>query len=195
MAIGFSSTMGTRRRMNMESARRSREQEEETAWDKMAKEVRGESDSAPSSRDWWTMAHEVRKATPPSQETAPKPKKWEELTDREKKVSTSYGLYEFATEHRVLDDYWDNSIISNAPLGESEGYRAKEERIVFEMQTRWEYGGGYKDIKRLRRIAAKHPEAKEKAEAFIERIKEIDSANGLSPFERLRLKINNKDKK
>lgn len=165
--INFSSVMNTRRHMRA----RNHESHKET-----------ESSSEDSySPDWEAVAkaeaerREREKAAQAEREAA-WGEKWDEQTDFRKNELLSEHLFGFDELSSVG---WGQSIFD----GKDEDYGTKRTRLIREASTRLSSGNGYYDIKKLRKVISRYPEQKEYAELLIDRVKELDAHNGMTPRE------------
>jgi hypothetical protein len=187
MVIGFSSVMGTRRRINMAEHRRSIEAnkaaEEENAWEKMAKEVQEEASKTPAAE----KPKPVEKAKPIEK---PEPPKWEELSEEEKVKRTAEEFYSLVYKLRIDSILYP--LIENAPLGGTETPHDRKERITSGLENHLKYGLGYKDISKLRKAVEDSPEHREKVAETIQHITETDANQGESPLHRILEKVRKK---
>ncbi len=175
MVIGFSSTMGTRRRMNMASHDRknkikSKSESKKSGWDELA-EMSG--DSTPPAEAWSKMAEEMKDKEPLT---------WENMNEHQKKDKLSEDIHEFMDKYDFKK--WNKEgFFKNALLGEDEPYYERRERKIGETEISLEDGNGYKLIARLEKIASENPELEERAEIIRTRIEEIDAHHGMTPKE------------
>lgn len=181
MAIGFSSTMGTRRRMNMaDHSRENRLNTEEktsekSGWDELAK--MGDESTSPAEA-WAKMASEMKDKEPLT---------WENMDEGQKKTRLSTDIDKFFDDHDSWE--WNRAgFFKNAPLSEEESYYDKRKRKINEAETTLANGKGYKYIQRLKTIVSEKPDLKASADELSAHIQEIDAHHGLTPREYRQLK-------
>lgn len=170
--IGFSSVMNSRRHIREAENRRAREKSRKSTGDTFVP-------------DWEAMAvaaeqeRRHREAIEAERETA-WGEKWSEQSDKRKESM----LLEHLCDYWQLSDVgWGKSFFSGAPLGESESYNDRIERLTSDASLRLRYGEGYKDVRMLRKVISNHPDQKEYAELLIERVRELDARDGMTPRE------------
>lgn len=165
--IGFSSTMGTRRRMNMASSHSGESESGEgsnaSAWEKMASEA--------SYGD--TIKRRIA-----DREKNIEASKWENLSINDKRRALARELHTFAVEHQAAGIF---SPYHNYDTSTFEGQK-EVKKSISECAYRLRNGEGYKDIKIMQKIAGKtdSPAYKERAEKLISLVQEVDEHQGMN---------------
>jgi hypothetical protein len=175
--IGFSSVMNTRRHIRAAENRRAREKKAEKSTD--------DASSESPERDWEAMAKAAeqerqRRAAIEAERKTAWGEKWSEQTDDRKERMLIAHLCNYDKLSYVG---WGKSFFTNAPLGEEESYHDRIRRQTFDASQRLKYGRGYKDVRMLKKVISHYPDQKEYAELLIERIRELDARDGMTPRE------------